>query len=135
VFIICLADSYNVAKFARFRPYVRSYPSHLARLELDRGINMPKMVSLFVRFVDMNIHTPPPPPPSSLCTKAKVSRGLTESDLRQFSIAVALPARAERTLLNFLCSFLTCAFFVRLNARGHAMKVELHSTFLACSGD
>ena len=55
--------------------------------------------------------------------------------LRQFSIAVALPARAERTLLNFLCSCLTCAFFVRLNARGHAMKVELHSTFLACPRD
>ena len=55
--------------------------------------------------------------------------------LRQFSIAVALPARAERTSLNFLCSCLTCAFFVRLNARGHAMKVELHSTFLACPGD
>jgi hypothetical protein len=55
--------------------------------------------------------------------------------LRQFSIAVALPARAERTLLNFFCSCLTCAFFVRLNARGHAMKVELHSTFLACSCD
>ena len=30
--------------------------------------------------------------------------------LRQFSIAVALPARAERTLLNFLCSCLTCIF-------------------------
>ena len=47
-------------------------------------------------------------------------------------------ARAERTLLNFLCSCLTaltCAFCVRLNARGHAMKVELHSTFLACLGD
>ena len=57
------------------------------------------------------------------------------STLRPFSIAVALPARAERTLLNFLCSCLTCAFFVRLNARGHAMKVELHSTFLACPGD
>jgi hypothetical protein len=42
---------------------------------------------------------------------------------------------AERTLLKFLCSYLTCAFFVRLNARGHAMKVELHSTFLACPGD
>ena len=55
--------------------------------------------------------------------------------LRQFSIAVALPARAERTLLNFLCSCLTCAFFVRLNARGHAMEVELHSTFLACPRD
>ena len=43
--------------------------------------------------------------------------------LRQFSIAVALPAWAERTLFNFLCSCLTCSFFVRLNARGHAMKV------------
>ena len=36
-----------------------------------------------------------------------------ERDLRQYSIAVALPARAERTLLNFLCSCLSCAFFVR----------------------
>ena len=31
--------------------------------------------------------------------------------IRQFSIAVALPARAERILLNFLCSCLSCAFF------------------------
>jgi hypothetical protein len=44
-------------------------------------------------------------------------------------------ARAERTLLYFLCGCLTCAFSVRLNARAHAMKVELHSTFLACPGD
>jgi hypothetical protein len=44
-------------------------------------------------------------------------------------------AVTEQTLLNFLCSCLTCAFFVRLAARGHAMKVELFSTFLVCSRD
>ena len=69
--------------------------------------------------------------PDNLCEMT----GGHDNSLRPFSIAVALPAQAERTLLNFLCSCLTCAFFVRLNARGHAMKVELHSTFLACPGD
>jgi hypothetical protein len=44
----------------------------------------------------------------------------------------APPARAKRLQWKMA---LTCAFFVRLTARGHAMKVELHSTFLACPRD
>ena len=51
------------------------------------------------------------------------------------SIAVALPERAERTLLNFLYSCLSCPHFVRLNARGQAMKAELHSSFLVWPRD
>ena len=66
---------------------------------------------------------------------SKICRGFPKTDDHQcdiFHIAVALPARAERTLLNFLCTCLTCAFFACLTARGHAMNVQLHSTFLVC---
>jgi hypothetical protein len=64
---------------------------------------------------------------------SETPRRLLDSELKgNFPLQSLCPRAGGRTLLNFLCSCLSCAFFVRLNARRHAMKVELRSTFLAC---